>query len=323
MSRVAVLLVALLVLAVSGPAFSQAFDDSAIRPGEAIGPFRLGATYDQVAGVFGRRADGEATEGNLKVYRWNLQGAGHSGTATAPALSVSVNGDNAVEMITTTSTGFATPGGSSVGLSLNAFKEEVRTPYRGYKDSAGVRHLRFDTAGLAVTYDIRGAGMTTVKSIAVFKPAAAMPGPAPAITPGVGIGAARLGMSTDEVIRAMGQAPARRGRAADGRELLIFVLPEKDMFGDNAWVTVYVDRAGAYLITTDAVNHFTAQGNNPGNGILELQAEFGVAFRSEALLTPWPWPLMGIWYEQHGIAGFYFPPDGEKRILWIGVYRRG
>ena len=73
MSRVAVLLVALLVLAVSGPAFSQAFDDSAIRPGEAIGPFRLGATYDQVAGVFGRRADGEATEGNLKVYRWNLQ----------------------------------------------------------------------------------------------------------------------------------------------------------------------------------------------------------------------------------------------------------
>src|SRR3972149_4232845 len=208
MSRVAVLLVALLVLAVSGPAFSQAFDDSAIRPGEAIGPFRLGATYDQVAGVFGRRADGEATEGNLKVYRWNLQGAGHSGTATAPALSVSVNGDNAVEMITT--------------------------------------------------------------------PAAARPGRAPAIPPGVGIGAARLGMSADEIIRAMGHAPARRGRAADGRELLIFVLPEKDMFGDNAWVTVYVDRAGAYLITTDAGNPFTAQGNNPGHGILELQAEFGV-----------------------------------------------
>src|SRR3972149_5631832 len=158
MSRVAVLLVTLLVLAVSGPAFSQAFDDSAIRPGEAIGPFRLGTTYDQVAGVFGRRADGEATEGNLKVYRWNLQGGGHSGTATAPALSVSVNGDNAVEMITTTSTGFATPGGSSVGLSLNAFKEEVRTPYRGYKDSAGVRHLRFDTAGVGGGHATPGGG---------------------------------------------------------------------------------------------------------------------------------------------------------------------
>src|SRR3989304_934820 len=207
MSRVAVLLVALLVLAVSGPAFSQAFDDSAIRPGEAIGPFRLGATYDQVTGVFGRRAGGEGTRGDPKGAR----------------------GDT-------------------------------------------------------------GGGGATVKPIAVFNPAAAMPGPAPAITPGVGIGAARLGMSTDEVIRAMGQAPGRRGRAADGRELLIFVLPEKDMFGDNAWVTVYVDRAGAYLITTDSVNHFTAQGNNPGSGILELQAEFGGAFRREELLTPWPRP---------------------------------
>src|SRR3989304_3978511 len=135
MSRVAVLLVALLVLAVSGPAFSQAFDDSAIRPGEAIGPFRLGATYDQVTGVFGRRADGEATEGNLKVYRWNLQGAGHSETATAPVLSISVNGDNAVEMITTTSTGFATPGGSSGGLSLTASKEEGRRASRGKRES--------------------------------------------------------------------------------------------------------------------------------------------------------------------------------------------
>jgi len=72
MSRVAIVLAALLVLAVSGPAFPQAFDDSAIRPGEGIGPVRLGITSDQVAGVLGRRADGEAAEGNLKALPGKL-----------------------------------------------------------------------------------------------------------------------------------------------------------------------------------------------------------------------------------------------------------
>ena len=201
MSRVAIVLAALLVLAVSGPAFPQAFDDSAIRPGEGIGPVRLGITSDQVAGVLGRRADGEAAEGNLKVQRWTLQGAGHSGGAAGPLLAVGVNGDNTVEWITTTSTGFAAPGGSGVGFSLNAFKEEFRAPYRGYQDGAGVRHLRFDTTGIAVTYDIRAAGLTTVKSVTVFKPAAAMPGPDPAIVPGQSVGAVRLGMAADEAIR--------------------------------------------------------------------------------------------------------------------------
>ncbi len=321
MKRIAVVLVALVVLAVSGPAFSQAFDNSAIRPGEAIGPFRLGATYDQVAGVFGRQADAEAIEGTLKVFRWNLQGPAHGGTSAAPVLSVGINGDNVAEMLSTTSTGFAMPGGATVGLGLNAFKEELRAPYRGYKDSAGVRHLRFDTAGLAVTYDIRGAGMTTVKSITVFKPAAEMPGPLPSILPGVGIGPVRLGMSTDETIRAMGQAPWRRMPVSSGGEVLIFVLSDKDAFGGNAWVTVWVrPPAGVTLITTDAVKHQTAQGNAPGVGILELQAEYGVAFRSLPLAVG-DFPLMGIWYDQYGIAGYYYPGDGAKRILWIGVFK--
>lgn len=321
MKRIAVVLVALVVLAASGPAFSQAFDNNAIRPGEAIGPFRLGATVDQIAGVFGRQADAEATEGALKVFRWNLQGPSHGGTSAAPVLSVGINGDNVAEMLSTTSTGFATPGGATVGLSLNAFKEELRAPYRGYKDSVGVRHVRFDTAGLAVTYDIRGAGATTVKSITVFKPTAEMPGPPPSILPGVGIGPVRLGMAADEAIRALGQAPWRRMPVSSGGEVLIFILTDKDTFGDNAWMTVWVrPPAGTYLITTDAVKHQTAQGNAPGIGILELQAEFGVAFRSLPLALG-DFPFMGIWYEQYGIAGYYYPGDGAKRILWIGVFK--
>ncbi|MGH2627110.1 MAG: hypothetical protein ACRDHY_10715, partial [Anaerolineales bacterium] len=168
--------------------------------------------------------------------------------------------------VSTSSSAFATPGGSGVGMSLKAFKDELGSAYRGYKDSTGVRHLRFDTVGVDLSYDIRGAGLTTVRSLSVFKPAAAMPAPAPTILPGVGIGPLRLGMSAEEAIRAVGRSP--QARRAD---MLIWVLDEKDVFGANAWLWAWLDNKGAVdFIYTDALSHQTAQGNAPGTGILEF-----------------------------------------------------
>jgi len=318
-TAVFVVLSVVLVSLAGKPAFPQAFDEKAVRPGEGIGPLRLGMTVDQVGALLGRPPDGESTEGSARVYRWNLDGGAHSGISSVPVLSITVGADGTAEAVSTTSTAFATPGGSGVGLSLRAFKEELGSTYRGYTDSAGARHLRFDTAGLDLTYDIRGAGLTTVRALNVFKPAAAMPGPAPSILPGVGIGPVRLGMSADEAIRAMGRPPHLRRP-----DVLIWVLDEKDTFGDNAWLWASLDNNGALgFIYTDALSYRTAQGNAPGIGILELQAEFGAAFLSRALVIPGQTAFMGIWYDPQGIVGLYHPADSNKRILLIAVYKRG
>ncbi len=318
-TAVFVVLSVILVPLTGQPAFSQAFDEKAVRPGEAIGPLRLGMTVDQVGALLGRRPDGESTEGSLRVYRWNLDGSAHSGASAVPVLSFTIGADGTAEAVSTSSSAFATPGGSGVGMSLKAFKEELGPAYRGYKDGAGVRHLRFDTVGVDLAYDIRGAGLTTVRSISVFKPAAAMPAPGPTILPGVGIGPLRLGMSADEAIRAVGRSPqARRG------DMLIWVLDERDVFGNNAWLWAWLDNKGAVdFIYTDAVSHRTAQGNAPGTGILELQAEFGAAFLSRPLVIPGQTAFMGIWYEAQGVVGLYHPGDADKRILFIAVFKRG
>lgn len=301
------------------PAFPQTFDEMAIRPGEGIGPVRLGMTLEQAAAVLGRAPDGESTDGSLKVYRWNLQGGGHNGLTAVPALSLSVAAGGSAEAVSTTSTAFTTPGGSAVGLSLTSFKEEFGAAYRGYKDGTGRRHLRFDTAGIAVTYDIRGPGQTTVHALTVFKPAAAMPGPAPMILAGVGVGPVRLGMSADDVVRAMGRGPQGRGN-----RVLVWVLEDKDPFGDRAWLSVFFDNRGVVdFIVTDAVVHATPQGNTPGTSMLDLQAEFGVAFRSQPFVIPGETSFMGIWYDQYGIIGLYHPADPNKRIQLIAVYKRG
>ncbi|MBI3975565.1 MAG: hypothetical protein HY334_04155 [Armatimonadetes bacterium] len=115
----AAVLVVFLVLLAGEPAFPQAFDEIAIRPGEGIGPFRLGMTVDQVGAVLGRRPDGEATDGNMKFYRWNLEGGAHTGISSVPVLTIGVGADGTAEALSTTSTAFATAGGSGVGLSLN------------------------------------------------------------------------------------------------------------------------------------------------------------------------------------------------------------
>lgn len=311
--------VLLLLMSLGGqPAFSQAFDEKGVRPGDSIGPLRLGMTVDQVGALLGRRPDGESTDGSLRTYRWNLDGGVHSGMSSVPVLSISVGADGTAEAISTTSTAFATPGGSGVGMSLKGFKDEFGAAYRGYKDSTGGRHLRFDTVGVDLTYDIRGAGLTTVRSLTVFKAVAAMPGPAPTILPGVGIGPIRLGMSADEATRAMGRSPQVR------RNLLIWVLDEKNPFGENAWLWASLDDRGAvWFIYTDALAYQTAQGNAPGISILELQAEFGASFLSRPLVIPGQTAFMGIWYDSQGVAGLYHPADSNKRILLIAVYKRG
>ncbi len=316
----AVFIVAVVLVSLAGEAaFPQAFDERAIRPGEGIGPLRLGMTMDQAAGLLGRRPDGESVEGALRVYRWNLEGGSHTGLSSVPVLSISVGADGTAEAVSTSSTAFNTPGGSGVGLSLAAFKQELGSAYRGYKDGAGNRYLRFDTAGLAVAYEIRGPGLTTVRSLTVFRPATAMPGPAPAILPGVGVGPVRLGMSAGEAIRAMGRPPQDR---RPGR--LVWVLEDKDPFGHDAWLSVLFDNRGAVdFIITDAVGHQTAQGNTPGTSIVELQAEFGGSFLSRALVIHGQTSFMGIWYDQHGIIGLYHPADPNKRIQLIAVYKRG
>ncbi|MGH7424891.1 MAG: hypothetical protein ACREJP_01825, partial [Candidatus Methylomirabilales bacterium] len=82
-----VVVVSVFLVSVAGePVFPQALTDLAIRPGEAIGPFRLGMTLDQAGGILGRGPDGEGTEGALRVYRWNLTGGSHTGSTAVPIL---------------------------------------------------------------------------------------------------------------------------------------------------------------------------------------------------------------------------------------------
>lgn len=322
MRQIGITLVLLLILA-SAPAFSQSFDDLSIRPGVGIGPVRVGMTLDQVTALLGRRYDAEGTEGDLKVYRWNLQGSQHTGVTAVPVLTVGVGASNTVETVGTTSTAFTMARGAGLGFSISTFKEDLQAPSRGFKDTAGVRHLYFDTAGIAVTYDIRAAGLTTTKSLMVFKAASAMPGPPPAILPGEGIGPVRLGMSTDDVIRSMGRAPSERQRLSNGDDFLLWVTSDKDPFGHEAWLVVYVDpREGVDFISTDSVTHRTSQGNTPGTSILELQAEFGARFLTQTLAISGT-AFLGIWYDQHGITGLYLPIDSEKRIIRIAVFKKG
>jgi hypothetical protein len=85
-----------------------------------------------------------------------------------------------------------------------------------------------------------------------------------------------------------------------------------------------LDNNGALgFIYTDALSYHTAQGNAPGIGILELQAEFGAAFLSRPLIIPGQTAFMGIWYDPQGIVRLYHPADSNKRILLIAVYKRG
>ncbi|MGH2452265.1 MAG: hypothetical protein ACRDF5_00655 [bacterium] len=314
-----VVVVSVFLVSVAGePVFPQALTDLAIRPGEAIGPFRLGMTLDQAGGILGRGPDGEGTEGALRVYRWNLTGGSHTGSTAVPILSLGMGSNGTAEVVSTTSTAFTTPAGNSVGLSLNAFKQEFGAAFRGYKDGAGVRQLRFDTTGVAVSYDIRGPGQTTVRAFTVFKPASAMAEPGPVILPGAGVGPVRLGMSAEEAIRAVGRPPQQRRPGG-----LVWVLEDKDPFGERARLTVLFDNRGAVdIILTDATSHLTAQGSGPGISILELQAEFGAAFTSVPFVIPGQTSFLGIWYDQHGIVGLYHPADPNKRIVLLAVFKK-
>ncbi len=317
MRRTAALLAFLLLLA-SVPAYSQSFTDRTIRPGDSIGSVRLGMTLDDVIGILGRPADTEATEEALKFYRWNLEGDTVA-PGGASALAIALNGTNAVEQVTTSSPNFTMIGGAGPGISLEGFKRDLHAPYRGVKDGQGVRHVRFDTEGLDVAYEIRGPGVTTVTAVSVFKPAAAMPS-TPAILPGEAIGPVRLGMTVDEAIGAMGRPPQKREKSR-GMEALLWVLSDKDPLGDAAMLMVLTQPSGRVgAILTDAVGHTTAQGNGPGTSLLEFQAEFGPAFRSQTAndsdLS------VAVSYPQHGIIGFYPASDPQKRILIIAIIAR-
>lgn len=124
--------------------------DRLIRPGESVGPVRLGMSLDDVIALFGRRYDqtgSETSRGPETAYRWDfpdLSGAIWVYTAS---------GGRTVTWIDTSISSLSTSAGNSMGSSVEAFRLEFGPGYATGQTANGSPTLTWRALGIWVVLD--------------------------------------------------------------------------------------------------------------------------------------------------------------------------
>jgi len=309
--RLALLISTLVVLNPLPPPTLHA-DQAAIRPGEAIGPLKLGARVDEIARAFGRTFTTSGLQGCGGRYQWTYQegdpvlSAGEDAAIWTPVISGRPSERAGAITIEGEKGQFTTAGGVGLGSRSQEVTAELGPPSAERQEGDGT-YLVYENIG--IQFLTQGE---VVRAVTVYWPRLKSLD----VRPFGGIGPVTLGMEAPRAATAMGR-PSDVITALGRQAWALPAPPTASRTGCGSSLAIRIGSTGKVRdVFTTAAGFRTPGGVQIGDSIEGLVKELGAGRASLGpvgeILWVKPDPPRATF-----IVGYRAGEDGVKRILYF------